>query len=55
MDITQKLRAKAVEDDDALLHRAADEIAWLRAALEQCRVMRWSPATIERICDQVLR
>ena len=33
----------------------ANEIARLRAALEQCRVNRWSPMVVEMICDRELR
>jgi hypothetical protein len=55
MDITQELRDRAVEQDDPLLHRAANEIARLRVALEQCRVNRWSPMLVEMICDRELR
>ena len=55
MDITQELRERAVEHDDGLSHRAANEIARLRAALEQCRNNRWSPMVVEMICYREMR
>ena len=55
MDITQELRDRAVEHDDSLSHRAANEIARLRAALEQCRNNRWSPMLVQDICQRALQ
>ena len=55
MDITQDLRERAVELDDPLLHRAANEIAWLRSRLDQCLEHRWSPVLIEQICRKELQ
>ena len=55
MDITQELRERAVELDDPLCHRAANEIARLRAALEACLGNRWSPYVIMEVCERELK
>lgn len=54
MDIVDKLRSRATEENDPLLQKAAEQIASMRETLRQIGDNAWSPYYIKELVEREL-